>query len=40
MRLLDPAAGDQGLEQGAVETTGGTVIDVFDGSLMAQPGEA
>ena len=25
LRLVDPAAGDQGLEQGAVETAGGTV---------------
>ena len=38
LRLLDPAAGDQGLEQSAVETAGGTVIDVLDGGLMAQPG--
>ena len=40
LRLVDPAAGDQGLEQGAVETAGGAVIDVLDGGLMAQPGIA
>src|SRR4051812_698107 len=40
LRLVDPAAGDQGLEQGAIETAGGAIIDVFDGGLMAQPGKA
>jgi hypothetical protein len=28
-------AGDQALEQGAVETAGGAVIDVLDGGLMS-----
>ena len=40
LRLVDPAAGDQCLEQGAVETAGGAIIDVLDGGLMAQPGKA
>jgi hypothetical protein len=28
------------LEQRPVETTGGTIVDIFDGGLMAQPGVA
>src|SRR5215470_10740792 len=40
LRLVDPAAGNQGLEQGSVETAGGTVIDVLDRRLVAQPGIA
>jgi hypothetical protein len=37
---VDPAAGDRCLEQRAVEAAGGTVIDVFDRRLVAQPGVA
>jgi len=40
LRLLDPATGNQGLEQRSVETAGGAIIDVFDSCLMAQPGKA
>src|SRR3954447_2974088 len=40
LRLVDPATGDQGLEQRSVETAGGPVINVLDGGLMAQPGKA
>src|SRR6185503_9366799 len=40
LRLVDPATGDQGLEQRSVETAGGAIIDVFDSCLMAQPGKA
>jgi hypothetical protein len=40
LRLVDPAAGDQGLEQGSVETADGTVVDVLDRRLVAQPGIA
>src|SRR5215472_11075896 len=29
LRLVNPAAGNQGLKQGSVETAGGTVIDVL-----------
>ena len=32
--------GDQGLEQGTVEAAGGTVVDVLDRRLVAQPGKA
>ena len=35
LRLVDPATGDQGLEQRSVETAGGAIIDVLDGRLMA-----
>src|SRR5215471_12188014 len=38
--LFDPTAGNQGLEQCAVETAGGAVIDVLDHRLVAQPGKA
>ena len=37
--FVDPAAGDQGLEQRAVEPARGAVTDVLD-RLMAQPGIA
>ena len=33
--LLDPTAGDQGLEECTIETTGGAVIDIFDRCLVA-----
>ncbi len=35
---LDPATVGEFLEQRAIESARGTVIDIFDGSLMAQPG--
>jgi hypothetical protein len=38
LRLLDP--GGQRLEQRTVEPAGGTVINVFDRSLVTQPGVA
>jgi hypothetical protein len=34
---LDPVADDQFLEQGAVETTRRSVIDILDGRLVAEP---
>jgi hypothetical protein len=34
---IDPTALGQLLEQGAIETAGGTIVDVFDGSLVAKP---
>ena len=37
---LDPLAAGQALEQGAVEATGGAVIDILRGRLLAQPCEA
>jgi hypothetical protein len=37
---IDPAAFGEFLEQGAIETAGGAVIDILDGGLMAQPGIA
>ena len=37
---VDPAAGGEFLEQGAIETARGAVIDILDGSLMAEPGVA
>jgi hypothetical protein len=40
LRLVDPAAGDQCLEQRSVEAAGGAIIDVFDRRLVAQPGIA
>src|SRR5215472_3591989 len=40
LRLLDPTAGNQGLEECAVETAGDAVIDVLDRHLVAQPGKA
>src|SRR5271170_1129041 len=38
LRLIDPAGGDQRLEQCAVEATRGPVVDVLDRRLVAQPG--
>src|SRR5207247_8908466 len=35
---LDPATVGEFLEQRAIESARSTVIDIFDGSLMAQPG--
>ena len=35
---IDPAASGEFLEQRAIETTRGAVVDVLDGGLMAQPG--
>src|SRR4029077_11724367 len=40
LRLINPTAGDQGLEQGRVETTSGAIIDILDCCLRAQPGKA
>jgi hypothetical protein len=37
---IDPATFGEFLEQGAIETAGGAVIDILDGGLMAQPGIA
>ena len=37
---VDPIAGDELLEQGAIEAAGGAVIDILDGRLLAQPGIA
>jgi hypothetical protein len=37
---FDPGAVGELLEQGAIETPRGTVVDIFDGGLMAQPGVA
>ena len=37
LRLLDPTAGNQALEECTIETTGGAVIDIFDRCLVAQP---
>ena len=37
---IDPAALGEFLEQRAIETARGAVIDVLDGGLMAQPGIA
>src|SRR5579859_1569336 len=37
---IDPTALGEFLEQNAIETAGGAVIDVLDGGLMTQPGIA
>ncbi len=37
---VDPVAGDELLEQRAIETARGAVIDILDGGLLAQPGIA
>jgi hypothetical protein len=37
---LDPATVGEFLEQRAIETARGTVIDILNGGLMAQPGIA
>ena len=37
---VDPFAIREFLEQGAVETAGGAIVDVFDAGLLAQPGGA
>jgi hypothetical protein len=38
LRLVDPLTGGQPMEQRAVETAGSAIINVFDRSLVAQPG--
>ena len=35
---VDPAALGELLEQRAIETARGAIIDILDGGLMAQPG--
>ena len=37
---VDPVALGELLEQGAIETTGGAIVDVFDARLLAQLGGA
>ena len=37
---LDPFASSELVEQGTIETARGTVIDVFDNRIVAQPGRA
>ena len=37
---VDPFALDKLLEQGAIETSGGAIVDVLDAGLLAQLGDA
>jgi hypothetical protein len=37
---LDPLAGGELLEQGAIQSSRAAIIDILDGCLMAQPGIA
>ena len=38
LQRLDPVAGDQPLEQRAIEAAGRTIVDILDGGALAQAG--
>jgi hypothetical protein len=40
LRFLDPAPSGEALEQDAVETAGGAIVDILDDGLVTQPGIA